>query len=222
MTEVPASSLLRRVCHDLTQPLTALQGSIELALHLNHSVDEMRQSLIEAGEEAERITDLMRSVRSFADALPPFSQPQQASLQIILNDAIAGLPGSDPHDSPAIFAELDQTSETVIADPDRLKTAFQQILDFVLAHATAPLTVSLHARQIIVIGRNSHLTSTDCAAILDPHFSQPAGKHITPSERFRLAAAALTIQRAGGHAAAQPGRADGQILIRITFAPPAD
>lgn len=226
MTDVPASRLIRRICHDLTQPLTALQGYIELALHFNQSMEEMRQSLLDAGEEAERLAELMRAVRCFADALAPFTKPQPVHLKVTVADAIAGMPLRNGDETPAIFAELEQPSGVIVADPDRLKTAFQQILDFFLAHAAAPLAVSLEggsdAGRVMVSGRGSNLTPTDCAALFDPHFRQPAGKHVSPSERFRLAAAALTIQRAGGAVSILPGHAEGQLFVQITFVPPAD
>lgn len=226
MDDAPASALIRRICHDLTQPLTALQGCIELALHLNQSPEEMRQSLLDAGEEAERITELMRAVRSYADALGPYPSLQCVSLKDILADAIRGLPLRDGSDGPAMFVELDPRPMTVQADAGRLKAAFQQILDFSLAHAATPFTISLENRsgcgEVLIAGRASKLTRIDCASLFDPDFQQPAGKHVSPTERFRLAAAALSIQRAGGTVFAEPGKIPGHFVVRVTFEPGAD
>lgn len=225
MMDVPASTLIRRICHDLTQPLTALQGYIELALHFNQSTEELRQSLMDVGEEAERITELMRAVRTFADALAPSRDPQGIALKAVLADAIHTLPVGE-NNGPAFFAELDPQAFLVRSDAVRLKTAFQQILDFSLAHGSAPLTVSLEIRdgsgEVLIAGRGSRLTRTDCASLFDLQFLQPVGKHVAPPERFRLAAAALTIQRAGGTVAAESGRAEGRFFVRIIFVPGAD
>jgi len=218
MRETP---LIRRICHDLTQPLTALQGCIELALHIDQNAQEMRQSLMEAGEEAARLAELIRAIRSFADAAAPFTQTAPLVLQQAVADAVAQMQHLRGEAAPAFFVEMDELPFAITADANRLAAALQQIMDFSLARASAPVTISLQTShvsgRVSIVSRGSSLSASDCEALFDADLGRQAGKHIGAADRFRLAAAALTMNYAGALVKARPGTAAEQLIVELIF-----
>jgi signal transduction histidine kinase len=52
-----------RGLHDLAQPLTVLQGSLELALMQAETVEECREAMTAALAEAERVTATLKRTR---------------------------------------------------------------------------------------------------------------------------------------------------------------
>lgn len=220
--DIRSAALIRRICHDLTQPLTALQGYIELALAAGQNAAEMRQGLVDASEESERLAELMRAVRTYIDAAIPVPQPQCVELRKVVADAIAEMPNCDGEASHTVFAELDRQSCPVSADPDRLKTAIQILLDFSLARAAAALTVSLEvsakSRKLVIVSRGLSLAPMDREGLFDLHTSSRTGK-IGAADRFRLAAAAATLAQANGRVSARSGKSPDQMIVEIIFAP---
>lgn len=68
---------LRELCHELSQPLMAARGSLELALHLRED-DPARPAFFDDALAAlERMADLTRAIR---DAVEASSPPHSALL----------------------------------------------------------------------------------------------------------------------------------------------
>jgi signal transduction histidine kinase len=67
------------VFHNLSQPLTALHCSLELALRRDRTVEELRGSVQAALEDAERLRQRLLLVRALSDASDPgdLSQPTE-------------------------------------------------------------------------------------------------------------------------------------------------
>ena len=61
-------TFLAAICHHLSQPLTALHGSLELGLRRRGSAAEYRTSLEDALEQADRLLRLIRSLQELAES----------------------------------------------------------------------------------------------------------------------------------------------------------
>ncbi len=72
-------ALISEVFHNLSQPLTALHCSLELALRRDRTVEELRGSVQSALEDAERLRQRLLLVRALSDAADPgdLSQPTE-------------------------------------------------------------------------------------------------------------------------------------------------
>lgn len=60
--------LMLEQVHKMSQPLTALQGTVELALFSEHTVEGYRAALEESLEQLTRLSDIVSSLRDLVDA----------------------------------------------------------------------------------------------------------------------------------------------------------
>jgi signal transduction histidine kinase len=67
----PHHSFISEVFHNLSQPLTALHCSLELALDRDTTLEQLRASLQDALENAQRLRERLLLVRALADATDP-------------------------------------------------------------------------------------------------------------------------------------------------------
>lgn len=65
------SAELSRGLHQLAQPLTVLQGCLELILMGTHSVDEYKRSIQQALDESRRVSDSFDHIRELVRNSPP-------------------------------------------------------------------------------------------------------------------------------------------------------
>lgn len=215
--------LIRRIVHDLTQPLTALQGNMELALHFSKTVEEVRQNLIEAMEESQRLAELIRSVRGWADSLLPFGPPVACSLQTWIAEAVEQIRPLGDELARRIFLEMDGPDFILRGDPGRLQTALQLILDFLVAGGADhdQITVFVQASRLLaavtIIGRGPALNQAECDSLLNEALCHTVVRRISAADRFRLLAAARTLRQAGASISARPRKDAGQLVIEFSF-----
>ena len=64
----PWPSIIFKVSHQLNQPLTALRGSLELALTTAHSLEDYRKSIEVAIEQTDRVILLKQMLDELAES----------------------------------------------------------------------------------------------------------------------------------------------------------
>ncbi len=74
------------VSHQMSQPLTALRGLMELALQKRCRVAEYRATLEEAMEQADRMVWLARSLRELADSVDPGGVKETVWLETVVKE----------------------------------------------------------------------------------------------------------------------------------------
>jgi signal transduction histidine kinase len=79
-------SFLSEIFHSLSQPLTALHCSLELALRRDHTLDELRASVQSALEDAERLRQRLLLLRALSDASDPGDLSQPLELTELLRE----------------------------------------------------------------------------------------------------------------------------------------
>jgi K+-sensing histidine kinase KdpD len=79
-------SLVSEVFHTLSQPLTVLQCSLDLALRRDTTVMELRASVQSALENTERLRQRLLLVRTLNDALNPGDLSQPTDLNALCSD----------------------------------------------------------------------------------------------------------------------------------------
>jgi signal transduction histidine kinase len=80
-----------RGLHDTAQPLTVLQGLLELALEQAKSVGEYREALTAALSETARVTACFENVRQFVRLQQPAPDVCDFSISEIVQDVVGGL-----------------------------------------------------------------------------------------------------------------------------------
>jgi len=87
-TRQECGECLGGVAHRLSQPLTALRGSLELALRTELSAQDSRAALEQAFELTELLVQLMRSLRELAEAARTDAPAKLLSLRDLVQETV--------------------------------------------------------------------------------------------------------------------------------------
>lgn len=122
---------LGALTHRFSQPLTALRGTLELALRTELSAQEYRAALEQARELTDHIVYLLRSLRELADAATSGTPPQRLSLVKLAKETVEELRGLA--ESRRIRIIIEASLELIVrASPDRLREVILKILLLVI------------------------------------------------------------------------------------------
>jgi hypothetical protein len=133
------------VFHDLSQPLTALHCSLELALARDQTVEEFRASVEAALDNAERLRQRLLLLRELSDA----DDPGDASTPLPLDQLLQQL----REDMLPLFESAGQSFELtcdpveVPANGAKLVRGFFYLLEFLLRCASPSHRLSMRAER---------------------------------------------------------------------------
>lgn len=119
------------VFHTISQPLTALRCSLELALMQPGSIESYRAALQDALHNAERLSHCAEFLRGMAEAEDP-GLPQDIDLNRCLEEAVAEFAPVFEVAGRQVTVSTGQAMRTV-ADPAKLHRALFLLLDFCAA-----------------------------------------------------------------------------------------
>lgn len=189
---------LSQVFHDLSQPLTALQCSLELALVGDQTLAEYRTAVEAALHNAERLRRRLLLLRELSDA----EDPGDISVPVALDQLLRQL----REDMLPLFEtagrsfELTCEAAIVPANETKLMRAFFYLLEFLLRCASPNHGLNL-------IGAHSSKKRFDiciegCRACLNP---DPADDCLQPDWTGELEIARRTFCAIGGELKRMPG-----------------
>ncbi len=130
--------------HELRTPLAILRTELELAARPGRSRDDLMETITVAGEETDRLIRLAEDLLLLAraDNRQPFLREQPLELPDLLATAARGAAARALQRGVAVSvhspAEL-----TVVADPDRLRQAIDNLLDNATRHAPPGSTIDV-------------------------------------------------------------------------------
>jgi signal transduction histidine kinase len=130
MKVVPPHDFASNVFHDLSQPLTALHCSLELALLRDQTSEEFRTSVEAALQNAERLRQRLVLLRALSDA----DDPGDASTPLALDQLLQQL----REDMLPLFESTGRSLELtcepvrVAANEEKLMRGFFYLLEFLL------------------------------------------------------------------------------------------
>ena len=148
---VPPQSLPRAaisrptVFHDLSQPLTALQCSLELALVRDQTIEEFRASVEAALHGAERLRQKLLLLRELSDADDPGDTSTPLALDRLLQqlrDDMLPL-----FESAGRSLELTCEPAQVPANESKLMRGFFYLLEFLLRCPSPSHRLSMHGER---------------------------------------------------------------------------
>jgi signal transduction histidine kinase len=123
------SDLLPRVLHELAQPLSALECSLELALRDEPDLSRCRHALETAREIAERLSERLTYFRDLSEAVHPCDclRPLNAA------DAVCGAAREvgELAASLGVRIEINVDSHTSYGNREKLQFALVRLFDFV-------------------------------------------------------------------------------------------
>jgi hypothetical protein len=115
------------VAHLFSQPLTALRGSLELALLTEHEPAELRQAAEEALAQAEEMVRLVTLLRELAEAGTEVAEKERLWLGELAAEVLEDL--RPLAESREIWLELDKADDVQVWVPRaRLRQAFLKIM----------------------------------------------------------------------------------------------
>ncbi len=214
---------LLAIIHLLSQPLTALRGSLELALvgdrstaphRIVQGTAEYRMALRESLAQADRLVGLLRSLRELAEA----EEPSAEAVMVRLNELLAALvadvrPWADSLD---LAITLDPLEEVCVrADAERLREALLRVLQKALERSSRGSSIRISLSQnagsacLEVADHGPALNAEDLDPLEQPHsfgelFSEAARRGI-----LEWAIAKRLLEALGATARVETGRGTG-------------
>ncbi len=192
-------SLTYDLFHTLSQPLTALQCSLELALVRDRTAGEFRASVEAALENAERLRQSFLLLRELNDA----DDPGDISAPVDLRQVLLEL----GEDFLPIFesagGQLDVTTDAVQirGNTAKLKQAFFYLIDYLLGVLARPnLSIRVQQRKEGAVEVRMTLSSQGSTARAEEGLCEPvsSGEVEIARRTFRAVGGALARVASGG------------------------
>ena len=125
---------LAALAHRLAQPATALRGGIELALLRKHSVEEYQSILEQSFELADRMAQLIVSLRDLGESGAPAGPPQKVALEPMVRE-VQGEIQALADIRELHFQITAEGSTNVCVNPHRFREAFQSLLAWIIQNS---------------------------------------------------------------------------------------
>jgi len=196
--------------HALSQPLTALHCSLELALREARPDGPLQEGLQAALSHAERIVYLANGIRELVDAPGAGEERSVVSLEKYVREALADLLPVAQVAQVNLRMQCDSDC-SVLTAPQRLGQALFYLFESAIASAAPgsvlPLEAAVHASEVVLL-----LTITRGAKALSAEGSEVEQAQEL-SRRLGLAIAGRVVESAGGKLQMQESA--GQLRLRL-------
>ncbi len=136
------SSVLATVVHQMSQPLTALRGTLEIALLKGGSARDFRLAAQKAMAAAERLAKILQSAGELAEACEPREDERLTDLRGLVRDILEDLAAIAESQGVTLRA-TDFPDIAVCADRERLSSALIKVLNFSLLRTPKLVSVEL-------------------------------------------------------------------------------
>jgi signal transduction histidine kinase len=132
--------------HELRTPLAILRAELELAARPGRSREQLIEAVTHAGQETDRLIRLAEDLLLLAraDHAQPFLHPVPVAVSDLLNAAARAADARTAARRLTVAVHT-PTDLTVVADPDRLRQAVDNLLDNATRHAPAGSIIELNA-----------------------------------------------------------------------------
>jgi signal transduction histidine kinase len=187
---------LSEIFHELSQPLTALHCTLELALEQDHAVDEMRASVESALADAERLRRRLLMLRAVKEADSPHQDAEFVDLGAVLRELRDDLAPIFEGARKGLVLDAPESSLLVYASLGRLKQALFTFVEYVFRYLAdgAQLRIELNRSPHDLV--EIHIESESClpASLNDGSFGLPHSCEIELVRRtFRSAGGSFEL-----------------------------
>ncbi len=150
---------LSEVFHDLSQPLTALQCSLELSLRRDRTVEELQADVEAALENAERLRQRLLLLRALTEAADPGDGSSITDLNQLLRELQEEMLPLFESAGQILELRIGRAPVQVRADKVRLMRALFYFLEYLFRYSAAGAVVRLKLEN-----RNSHQAEINICA----------------------------------------------------------
>lgn len=155
-------AFVSEVFHNLSQPLTALHCGLDLALARDRTVPDLRASIQNALQDAERLRQRLLLVRALSDAADPGDLSQPTDLAELLRELQQDMLPLFESAVIAVEVKIHGARIPVRGNKARLTQALFCFLEYLLRYATAGSTLRLEVRSA---AKQAALTITTAACL---------------------------------------------------------
>lgn len=222
LSEGERRQLISELFHALSQPLTALRCSLEMALNGRFAPGPSEANLRLALDQSEQIAQLATGMRELLEADAPGRPGTVVNLESCLGEAVVDL--APVAESSGI--ELRYASQgicAVLAEPRRLRQALFYLVEAALsaAHPGEKVHVEAgqrdhHAIALLTISRGR--SSTVPQAVMAWPGTAAEQKHRDLGRRLGLAIARRTFEAAGGRLDCEEGQNHLRLCLVLPLA----
>lgn len=180
------------VFHAISQPLTALRCSLDLALMRPGTLQTYRAALQDAVRNAERLSSCAEFLRGMAEAEDP-GTPRDIDLNHCINEAVEEFAPVFEYAGRRVNVAAGKAMN-MVADPAKLQRALFLLLDFCAATDRDVLLEMKSPGKLEIRLSEAH------GAVADPRQAERAKQSLALAERMFIAMGAsmeTTHQRAG-------------------------
>jgi signal transduction histidine kinase len=133
--------------HELRTPLAILRTELELAARPGRSREALAEAVMQAGRETDRLIRLSEDLLLLArmDNAQPLLRPVEVSLPELLSTAANGATAHAAERGVTVTVDA-PGKQSVVADPDRMRQALDNLLDNATRHAPPGSEVQITAR----------------------------------------------------------------------------
>ncbi len=215
--------LLRDVSHELRSPLTRLQLALSLALR--H--EELPRQLERIGREADRLEQLIARILKLARLERPAGELVGEPLDIgaLLHEITADV-GIEADARGGRLALEVEPGMTTCADPELLRSAFENVIRNAVRYGACGSEVSVHAHrarvppagaepsiEVTVRDHGPGVPAADLESIFEPFYRVDAARHrAVGGDGLGLAIAARAVSLHGGEIHARNAEGGGLIV----------
>ncbi len=187
----PRGNFAANVFYDLSQPLTALQCSLELALVRDQTIEEFRGSVEAALQAAERLRQRLLLLRELSDA----EDPGDTSTPVVLDQLLQQLRDDmlPLFESAGRCLELTCVSVEVAANEAKLTRGFLYLLEFLLRCPSSSHSIIMRGER--KDRQRAEICIAGCGARVD---TGPSDDRSVPDWSGELEIARRTFRAIGG------------------------
>jgi len=219
LSERERRQFVSELFHALSQPLTALRCSLEMALSGRFAPGPSEENLRLALAHSEQIAHLATGIRELLEAEAPGSARAVVSLESALGEAVADLaPVAESAGVQLTFRALGRCP--VLAEPRRLRQALFYLVESALASAEAGGSVRVEtavrepqAMVLLAIGGKVAMMSSQGVTPWPGTTAEERRRDL--GRRLGLAIASRTFEAAGGRLYAEQDQ--GCLRLRLTL-----
>ena len=180
--ETQIAKAASRGLHDTAQPLTVLQGLLELTLMQAQTVADYRESVTTALAETARVTACFENVRQLVRLQQPAPDVCDFSISQVVQDVVGELQGPNAVLSPSKFPR-----NLVHASQGRVHQALSLLISAIILNGGDDVQISIESQSLtlavrlgVAVSDKSLATSLEMAHLV----AASAGGEIQISEAF--------------------------------------
>ncbi len=215
---------LSAVAHQLSQPLTALRGTLELALMKRAEAADSRRTFQDALDQADRIVQLTRSLRELAEAEQSWDPGKQTPLSVVLGEVTLDM--RPVAEAQHVRLEVSGPGEVyVTANPQRLQQAILYLIGHAIQQAeeNGAVQVTLEGFEndvLLRIGRSGKAYRPEqMDGLFEPFRHTRGASEEEEQDRMRLAIARRIIEAARGSISVENGAGKTEFQVILPRSP---